>query len=208
MMMKYYDISLPIQPGMMVYKNKPEKQPAFETHDQLAKGGSFETTIKFNLHTGTHIDFPKHMQANGATSTHFNPEQLITKVRVIDCGKALVIDAKLLKQQQLIANEFILLKTLSSEANQFLPDFPYLSADGAAFCVQSKIIGIGIDSLGIERNQENHLTHHVLMNAKIMILEGLRLKEVSAGYYQMIALPLSIPNVDALPVRALLVREE
>ena len=46
------------------------------------------------------------------------------------------------------------------------------------------------------------------MNAGILILEGLRLKDIQPGYYQMIALPLSIPNVDALPVRALLVSEK
>ena len=206
-MKTYYDISLPIQSGMMVYKNKPEKQPSFETQDHLSKGGSFETTIKFNLHTGTHIDFPKHMQANGSTSTNFNPERLITNVRVIDCGKALVIDANLLRAHQLKANEFILLKTLSSDSEIFLSAFPYLSADGAAYCVQAKIAGIGIDSLGIERDQTDHQTHHSLMNAGILILEGLRLKGVPSGPYQMIALPLSIPNVDALPVRALLVRE-
>ena len=45
------------------------------------------------------------------------------------------------------------------------------------------------------------------MNAGIIILEGLRLKGIQAGSYQMVALPLSIANVDALPVRALLVVE-
>jgi kynurenine formamidase len=89
-----------------------------------------------------------------------------------------------------------------------LSAFPYLSADGAAYCVQSKLVGIGIDSLGIERDQVQHETHHLLMNAGILILEGLRLKDIQPGYYQMIALPLSIPNVDALPVRALLVSEK
>lgn len=207
-MKKYYDISLPIQPGMMVYKNKPEKQPKLQSHDQLAKGGSYETTITFNLHTGTHMDFPKHMQINGATSNQFKPEQLITKVRVIDCGKALMIDAKLLKLYQPKPHEFILLKTLSSESDSFLPAFPYLTAEGAKYCVQSKIIGIGIDSLGIERDQPDHQTHHLLMNANILILEGLRLKDIQEGYYDMIALPLSIPDVDALPLRAMLVREE
>jgi len=42
------------------------------------------------------------------------------------------------------------------------------------------------------------------MNHNILILEGLRLKDVPAGTYHMIALPLSIPGMDALPVRAIL----
>lgn len=206
--MHYYDISLPIQPGMMVYKNKPDKQPRLEIHDQLSKGGSFETTLTFNLHTGTHIDFPKHMQGNGSTSTNFKAERLITSVRVIDCGQETVINGEFLSKHHLNADEFIILKTLSSESSVFLPTFPYLSLDGANYCVQSKLTGVGIDSLGIERDQAKHETHHVLMNAGIIILEGLRLKGIQPGHYQMIALPLSIPNVDALPVRALLVSEK
>lgn len=204
--MKYIDISMPIYPGMMVYKNKPEKQPVLKANDQLSKGGSFETTLEMNLHTGTHMDFPKHMQAEGSTATNFKPETLLTMVRVIDCGQTTLIDANFLHAHDLKENEFILFKTLSSESSTFLPQFPYLTKDGAAFCVEQKLSGIGIDSLGIERDQPHHETHHLLMNAGILIIEGLRLKGVPAGQYQMIALPLSIPEVDALPIRALLVQ--
>ena len=70
------------------------------------------------------------------------------------------------------------------------------------------VIGAGIDSLGIERNQPNHETHKTLLSNKIMILEGLRLKHVEEGPYLLIAAPLNIPGVEASPVRAFLIERD
>jgi arylformamidase len=202
--MATYDISMPIQSGMSVYKNKQEKQPIFSQQNRLAEGGSFETTITMNVHTGTHLDFPLHMMTNGQNSSQFDVHRLLRDVRVIDCGQLDVIDETFLQSQHLKTGEFILLKTKSSQHETFLFDFPYLSKNGASFCVKKKIAGVGIDALGIERDQPGHETHQLLMKANILILEGLRLAKVPAGIYQMIALPLSIPKLDALPVRAIL----
>lgn len=203
-----YDISLPIESSMMVYKEKPEKIPQFQVQNNLDQGGSYETTLSLNLHTGTHMDFPLHMQKNGQTSTGFNPSRLITEVRVIDCGDVVVIDEKFLANQNIAKGSFILLKTKSSFSKTFLFDFPYLSERGAQYCVKQNLQGVGIDSLGIERDQPEHQTHHELMNNNVLILEGLRLQAVPAGIYQMIALPLSIQGMDALPVRAILRTKE
>jgi arylformamidase len=199
-----YDISLPIESLMMVYKQKPEKVPQFQVQNNLDRGGSYETTMAMNLHTGTHIDFPLHMQKNGKTSSGFNPTRLITDVRVIDCGEIIVIDEAFLAKQQVAVGSFILLKTKSSFSKTFLFDFPYLSESGAKYCSRQKLQGVGIDALGIERDQPNHQTHHELLNHQIIILEGLRLQAVPEGVYEMIALPMSIQGVDALPVRAIL----
>ena len=70
--------------------------------------------------------------------------------------------------------------------------------------LETGIIGVGIDSLGIERSQPGHETHKTLLGNSIMILEGLRLKEVVEGKYILIAAPLNIPGVEASPVRAFL----
>jgi arylformamidase len=203
-----YDISLPIESSMMVYKEKPEKIPQFQVQNNLDQGGSYETTLSMNLHTGTHMDFPLHMQKDGKTSTGFNPSRLITEVRVIDCGDVVVIDEKFLAKQNIAKGYFILLKTKNSFSQTFLFDFPYLSESGARYCVQQNLQGVGIDALGIERDQPGHQTHHQLMNHDILILEGLRLQAVPAGIYQMIALPISIQGMDALPVRAILRTKE
>lgn len=203
-MPRYLDISMPIKPGMMVYKNKPEKQPKIDQIDTLTQGGSYESIIHMNVHTGTHMDFPLHMKQGGDTSTGFDASRLLTKVKVLDCLDAKVIDDTLLKTFDLQPGDFILLKTRNSQFDHFLMDFTYLNAAGAAYCVSRQIKGVGIDALGIERDQPHHDTHHRLMDANIIILEGLRLRAIPEGTYKMIALPLAIDGVDGLPVRAYL----
>ena len=66
--------------------------------------------------------------------------------------------------------------------------------------------GVGIDSLGIERDQPGHPTHRILFSAGILILEGLRLEHVPAGEYLMVAAPLKITQAEAAPVRAVLLQ--
>ncbi len=68
------------------------------------------------------------------------------------------------------------------------------------------INGVGIDALGIERDQPNHETHLSLMNAGIHIIEGLVLKDVPEDTYTLIALPLKVTGVEAAPLRAILMK--
>jgi len=99
------------------------------------------------------------------------------------------------------------LKTKNSFSDDFDYNFVYLSGDAAKYLVSKKIIGVGIDGLGIERNQPTYDTHKSLLSNKVMILEGLRLKEVLEGSYKLIILPLKIANVEASPARAILIED-
>jgi len=66
------------------------------------------------------------------------------------------------------------------------------------------LLAVGIDALGIERNDSMHQTHLTLMNHDIYIIEGLRLKDVPPGNYKFTALPIYILESDALPLRVLI----
>lgn len=199
-----FDVTMPIEPSMQVYKNKPEKKPTFSVENGLREGKSYETTLTMNLHTGTHLDFPLHMQQNGRTSTGFDPFTLIRDVKVIAILKTDVITRSHLEACDIQPHDVVLFKTDNSFQNTFQFAFTYLSEDAAAYLVERQVEGVGIDGLGIERDQPTHPTHHHLMDASIWIIEGLRLAAVSPGTYHMIALPLSIPNMDALPLRVVL----
>jgi arylformamidase len=204
MMKQYLDISMPIHPDMTVYKNKIEKKPLFHVEDLLSLGKSYETTVTLNLHTGTHLDFPLHMIEGGATSTHFDPSTLIRDVRVIEIRNTDVIRADHLRDLNLQKGDFILFKTDNSFSESFDFTFTFVDESAAVYLSTIGIAGVGIDALGIERDQVGHPTHSRLMDASIWIMEGLRLKEVSPGTYKMIALPLSMVGCEALPLRVLL----
>lgn len=202
------DISMPITETMQVYKNKPEKKPritAIATHD---KNGMHESEIHMNLHTGTHVDAPLHMVADGKTIEATPIDKMITPCRVVD-----VTDVSGGIKQEDLANkgiksgDFVLLKTKNSFSETFDFEFIYLERTGAAFLAALGIKGVGIDGLGIERAQSDYATHRMLLGADIPIIEGLRLKDVPEGAYILVALPISIPGAEAAPVRAVLLQK-
>ncbi|MCL6548318.1 MAG: cyclase family protein [Alicyclobacillus sp.] len=204
-MTTWYDVSQPIFEGMPVYKNRPEKRPSFQTTSDHARASVHETRICLDVHTGTHIDAPLHMVAGGATIDTIGIERLIRPCRVLDLtAVADRIGRADLEPWDPRAGDFLLFKTRNSRDEAFNPEFVYLSAEGAAFLAERDVAGVGIDALGIERNQPDHATHKILFEAGAVILEGLRLADVPAGRYRMIAAPLRLMGLDAAPARVIL----
>jgi len=51
-------------------------------------------------------------------------------------------------------------------------------------------------------------THHALLEAGVVIIEGLNLSDVPAGEYTLLCLPVKIQNADGAPCRAVLMEVE
>ncbi|HJV45550.1 MAG TPA: cyclase family protein [Bacillota bacterium] len=201
--MKVYDLTLPIFEGMTVYKNKPEKQPRFET---VQNNYVSETRISLDAHTGTHIDAPLHMIINGKTSETIDLTHLVGPCKVIDMTQRTDgVSKKDFDHVNIKENDFLLLKTLNSYEETFNPEFIYVKEDAADLLAAKRIRGVGIDALGIERSQPGHPTHKTLFNAGIIVIEGLNLKDIAAGEYFMVAAPLKLVGIDASPARVLLI---
>lgn len=213
--MVLYDISMTIEPGMAVYKNKPEKKPRIETVQNFKAGSVYESRLGIDLHTGTHLDMPLHMIPGGADSDLWMPDNIFTACTVLDFTglEADSVSAGDLVQKEEIMragetspglDRSVLLKTKNSLDEKFDFSFVYLDRTGAACLAEKDIAGVGIDALGIERGQPDHETHKTLLGAGIWILEGLRLSEVPEGSYTLAVMPLKIRGVEALPARAVL----
>ena len=82
--MKIYDISMLIEPEMMVYKDLPTKKPVFENAANFTTSKHFETKMHMDIHCGTHIDMPLHMVENGKTMDTFDFRRLMTPCCVYD----------------------------------------------------------------------------------------------------------------------------
>ena len=205
--MKIWDISMSIHPGMTVYKTRDENRPVFTVARDHTGGSAYETRVTLNLHTGTHVDAPLHILENGSTIEKMELDRLITRCRVLDLSH---VEDRITQQdlasQTIDANDFLILKTRNSQLDAFDYGFVFLDESGARYLKYKKIKGVGSDSLGIERDQPGHPTHRLLMGAGIIILEGLRLAQVSAGEYTLIALPLKLEGVEASLVRAVLIQ--
>ena len=207
--LKIYDISVTISPEMTVYKNYDHKKPVFTNVSNFEQGTAYETDVTMNVHSGTHVDFNLHMIKGGKTSTEAILSNYITPAKVFDLTHINdKIEAGDLKDLDIQKDDFVLFKTKNSAVEHFLFEFIYVAESAAKYLVDKQIKGVGIDALGIERSQPGHPTHKTLMEHDVVILEGLRLKGIKPKTYTLIALPLKLKDLDASPVRAVLLDKE
>lgn len=201
-----YDISMDITPTIQTYKRNKEKAPVFNQTGSFKDNGVYETTLTIGLHTGTHVDYPLHMIENGKTSNTEVLEKLIGSSKVFDVSTVEdSIDYEDIKDLDIKENDFVLFKTKNSFEDEFNFNFIYVNVSAANYLASLKVRGVGIDALGIERAQEGHPTHKALLSKDIVIIEGLRLKEVPEGDYQLYCLPLKIKNTEASLARVILI---
>jgi arylformamidase len=206
--MKFYDVSMTISPTMPVYKNREAKKPKWIRSATFEQNGVEETDLQINLHTGTHVDFPRHVSSGGKTSDDFDVASFVGDAVVVDCTAVKdAIQIADLAGAPIRIDDWVFLHTTSSDHATFDFDFPYLSAEAAKWLRDRKIRGVGIDALGIERGQTGHPAHHALLDEGIFIIEGLRLKDIPAGRYRFVGAPLKIQGVEASLMRAFLFQE-
>ena len=203
--MKVYDVTAPIFEGMTVYKNKPEKQPKLTP---ATNGYVTESRIELDVHTGTHIDAPLHMVADGDTFEAIPMERLVRHCKVCDLTEVKDRITKTdIENLGIQKGDFVLFKTKNSFEDEFNFEFIFLAQDGAEYLAQLGIHGVGIDALGVERSQPGHPTHKILFGHEVIVIEGLRLKDIEPGRYFMVAAPLKLTGTDASPARVLLIEE-
>jgi len=106
--------------------------------------------------------------------------------------------------------ERLLFKTRSSELwnhaeDGFVEDFVAVTGDGAQWLVDRGVRLVGIDYLSIAPFTAPVPCHQILLAAGVIPVEGLDLRRVEPGLYQLICLPIKIGGSDGAPCRAVLV---
>ncbi|HEY0405645.1 MAG TPA: hypothetical protein VGC89_07945, partial [Pyrinomonadaceae bacterium] len=89
----------------------------------------------------------------------------------------------------------------------FRADYTYLAPDAARLLVERGVRLVGIDYLSVEAfKPARYETHQALLSSGVVIIEGLDLREIAAGDYELICLPLKIAGGtgDGAPARAIL----
>jgi len=207
--MKYFDVTMKIHPDVQVYKNDPLKKPVFENMNNHEIGTSHETSVKMSVHTGTHLDFPLHMIKNGKTSDTLDFKKYIREVKVFDLTHVKEeITFNDIKDLNIEKDDFIFFKTQNSFEDTFNFKFVFVKADAAKYLSKIGIAGVGVDGLGIERDQKGHPTHLYLMEKDIDIIEGLRLKDIQEGTYMMYGQVIPLLGLDACPMSVILGKDD
>lgn len=204
--MNIIDISWPIRPTMTTYKDK--KDVTFIATKTFERDHARESRLAVGCHTGTHIDAPAHFLPDGAPIQAMTLSSTVGPCKVLDMTYVKgSLEAEVFQQHDIDGGDIIICKTANSflsADDPFNVSFVFVAASGARYLADKKIKAIGIDYLGIERNQPDHATHEIFMRADIAIIEGLRLEHVLPGKYFLWCLPLALHGLEAAPARAIL----
>ena len=208
--MKIYDVTVPISTEIPVYRGDPGV--SISAFKSIAGGDTANVSeISFGVHTGTHVDAPNHF-IDGAKRVHeLDPQKLVGPCRVVEIYDE-IVEIKPEHIGDLAGVERVLFKTRNSHfwnepEKGFRKDFTYITPETAVELVASDIKLVGIDYLSIEKSGGKTKPVHVTLLAKeIVILEGLDLREVPPGDYELICMPLKYIGAggDGAPARTIL----
>jgi arylformamidase len=203
----WIDVTVPIHPGMVVYEGDPPV--AVTSALSLDRGDPANVSrLALGSHTGTHVDAPSHFVRGGAGVDRLPLETLLGPARVLACPPGPIAAATVAGRTG--RGERLVLKTGNSalwSRGAFAADYQALTLDAARALVGAGIGLVAIDYLSIEPfGAPGHPVHRCLLEAGVVILEGLDLSEVEAGGYELCCLPLRIRDGDGAPARALLRR--
>ncbi|MGE5638098.1 MAG: cyclase family protein [Chloroflexota bacterium] len=203
-MLKFYDVSIPIKPGMIVYPGDPE--PQIRSYASIPMNETNLSLICFGSHTGSHVDAQKHIRNESAGSAALSFDGLFGRCKVLDLthveGEIHCTD---LEECSIKRGDIILLKTLNSLRGyeKFRKDYIYIEKDAAEYLVTLGVKTLGFDYISVEKFGSDLTVHQILLN-NLTLFEGLDLSEVPAGEYTFVGLPLPI-DCDGAPARVILV---
>ncbi len=205
--MKIHDVTVSISSETPVYPGDPRIEIVRTA--KLESGDIANVShLSFSSHTGTHVDPPSHFVPGARTLDKLSLDVLIGPARVVDVGEVNEIDRSVVESASLEGVTRVLFKTKNSRlwgTQEFVKDFVYVEESGARALVERGVRLVGIDYLSVEKfNFDTPSTHIELLNADVIIVEGLDLSAVSPGDYELICLPLKIRDGDGAPARVVL----
>jgi arylformamidase len=200
-----YDISPPITERLEVW---PGDTPlSREVLSDMRSGAAITlSTIRATVHLGAHADAPSHYSPSGQAIGERPLEYYLGPCQVIrvPASRGTLITTRHLSEP--IASPRVLLATDSfPDPSHFNDDFAALSPHLVDWLHEQGVRLIGVDTPSVDPFSSKDLpAHNACLGHGMAILEGLVLKDVPQGTYELIALPLRLMGFDASPVRAVL----
>jgi arylformamidase len=102
----------------------------------------------------------------------------------------------------------LLIKTHNSRlwgSAEFHTDYVGLTESAARHLVERGVKVLGVDYLSVEEYKKPGApAHRVLLGGGTIVIEGLNLRDVEPGTYEMYCLPLRLVGIDGAPARVVL----
>ena len=202
----YFDISPCISqqtavfPGDTAYKRNVHMSVEAGDHIGLS---SIESTV----HIGAHADAPSHYGKSqaGIHELELTPYMGLAQVIHLAPPKGARISWAELAKTPIQCKRVLLATNSFPDSNQWNSDFNSLSPELIEKLHEQGVVLVGIDTPSVDPSDCKTMdSHHMLLKTQMRVLEGLVLEHVPGGLYQLLALPLSLKDADASPVRAIL----
>ena len=206
--MRIYDITAPLSSALPVYPGDPEVTITPLTQLQWGDAANVSRLV-LSSHTGTHLDAPRHFFAEGLTIDCLDLHVLMGPARVCAFPQVTThLTADDLRPLGLAGTKRLLLQTPNAALWQkmgFQTNYIAITESAAYLLVEMGVQLVGIDYLSVDAfERQDFPVHHILLGAGVLILEGLDLRAVPPGDYELLALPLLLQHGDGAPVRAIL----
>ena len=194
--MKIYDISQEVF-NCAVYPGDP--QPIREVKLKISEGAICNlTAFEMCAHNGTHVDAPYHFLDGEETIDRVHLDKFIGYAYVAEHDGDITAEVaerilKDAKNADELASERILVKGNA-----------VMTKEGAEVFAKAGIKLFGNESQTVGPLDAPMEVHLVMLGAKIVLLEGIRLAEVPVGVYLLNAAPINLGGSDGAPCRAVL----
>ena len=195
--MKIYDISQEVF-SCQVYPGDPI--PEKKVLSLMEKGELYNlTAFSMCAHNGTHIDAPFHFIRDGKTVDAICLEIFVGMAYVAEHhGIVSGNDAIEIIEKANVLNP--------EAAKRILIKGPAeVSLEAAKVFASRGVLLLGNESQTVGPEDAPMAVHQVLLGSNVILLEGIRLAEVSEGIYFLNAAPLNLFGADGSPCRAILI---
>jgi len=205
--MKLIDVTVPLDSRLPTY---PGNTPyTLEPIKRMAEGGSSNvSSLHLSAHAGTHVDAPRHMFDDGGGIETLPLDMLCGRTRVVELTTRKGITSEDLAAFDLSEDVRLLLKTSNSRlwgSPEFHADFIGVTESAARYLVDHGVKVLGVDYLSVEEfKKPGAPAHRTLMRGGTIVIEGLNLRDVEPGTYEMFCLPLPAVGSDGAPARVVL----
>jgi arylformamidase len=162
-------------------------------------GSLFESTcFTMSSHVGTHVDAPSHVVADGAPIGRVPLDPFLGPACVVDLPGRGEIGAEALPHETFAARR-VLFRTGGRV---------FLSPLAAVRLAEKGTLLVGTDAMSVDPHDAADLpVHRMLLSRGVFVLENLDLSKAAPGIYRLVALPILFKELDASPVRAILIKE-
>ena len=203
------DLTYPLAPDMPVYPGSPE--PEIRTLASFGRDGFRERLLTLCSHTGTHVDAPSHLLAQGKTLDQFPIDHFMGTGLCIDAseksGGSIPWSFLQPHEEDLAVCDFLLLRTGWGQhwrTPRYFRDYPVLTVAAARRLAQLNLKGFGVDAISVDpADTTDYPVHRTLLQNDLLIIENLaRLDRLPKGRFgRLVCLPLHLTDADGAPAR-------